>query len=391
MTLTAIEPDVYPWFNYRGDTFCLGLVDGNSAWTSGQSASVSDPATGRRVIEGDLAAQAELAYTKLLAVLADAGLHAPDVVHITENVTIAGISDYADAATVRRRLFGDAPTVTTVVVDRLVRSKALIEIELHAVPGGGTQLGAPTLTGTHTKSPTREGHDGTIHLPTMLPLDPFGAVVSPGDPIAQFNACLDAANTALSKAGVRPDQVVACHLYGTPAVVGLFEEFDAARREAFGDRTVGGGVITQRLHRDGVTIAIDVTASRHAKTIVDPGWGATGQGYPAIRVGDTLYCSALASEEGTLEAQATQVYDRLITLLKHAGLAAESLRSTIEFCAADLISDYKVVAPIRAARLSPPWPASTGDLCTRFRWDGTLLQTVAIAHYNAGAVRPAAG
>lgn len=384
MTLRAIEPEVYPWFEYRGDTFCLGLTLGDEAWTSGQSASVLDRETGKRVIEGGMAEQAELAYTKLLAVLADAGLQPADVAHITENVTRTGIVDYGVAAAVRERLFGRVPAVTTVVVDRLVRSAALIELELHALPGAGRRLGAETVAGTLSPSPVREAYDGTVHVPTILPLDADGAVVAADDPTAQFAACLDLAVAALEQAGLSAHDVVALHVYGTAEAAARFGEFAALRRERLGDDTVGGVVVMDRLHLDGVTVAIDVTASRHPKQVVDPGWGSTDAGRPAIRVGDTLYCSAISTGDGSLEEQAVFVYDRLLELLAHQGLAPADVRSTIEFCVTDRIGEYRVVAPVRASRLTPPWPASTGDLCTEFATTGAVLQTVPIADYPRG-------
>ena len=36
MTLQAIRPEEFPWFPYDGFTFCLGLSEGDAAWTSGQ-------------------------------------------------------------------------------------------------------------------------------------------------------------------------------------------------------------------------------------------------------------------------------------------------------------------------------------------------------------------
>jgi enamine deaminase RidA (YjgF/YER057c/UK114 family) len=381
VTLTAIEPEVYPWFDYRGFTFCLGLSDGDAAWTSGQSASVLDRESGRMLIEGGLTEQAERSYMKLLAVLAEAGLQPSDVAHITENVTAAGIGDYALAAAVRERIFGtQRPTITTVVVDRLVRSKALIELELHGVPGGGQQFGADAVQGTLSPSPVRESH-GEVHLPTIIPVDEHGAVIAAGDPIAQYAACLDLARVALAQAGLSPAHVVACHEYLTNAAVGQVDAFADSRRLAFGDDTVGGGVVMQRLHLEDVTVAIDLTASLAPKQILDPGWGATDAGWPAIRVGDTLFCSAISTGKGDLEHQAIFVYDRLLELLAFAGLTPANLRSTIEFCTADMIGDYKAVATVRAARLTPPWPASTGDLCTRFATAGAVLQTVAIANF----------
>lgn len=389
MKLSAIEPDPYPWFPYKGFTFCLGLHKDGVAWTSGQSGAQFDAEAGRMVIRGTMADQLEMSYTKILAVLAEVGLGPDDVVHLTENVTVAGIDSYDDVIAARRRVFGDhEPTVTTVVVDRLVRGKAWVELELHAVPGGGQVL-ATTEDGL-APSPVREGHEGTIHFPSIMPLDSGGSVVFPGDPVAQYRYCIERADMLIEACGLEPDSVVACHEYLTPSARSSASEFTAQRLEAFGKETVGGSVVMERLLLDGVTISLDFTLSRRPKTVVDPGWTRFAQEpyVPAIQVGNTLYLSALSAldrttgavvGEGDLEGQAKELYTQIVDLLSSVGLGPDDLRSTIEFCAVQEISNYKVVAGQRQDLLAPPWPASTGDLCTGFLTDGVLLQTVAIA------------
>jgi enamine deaminase RidA (YjgF/YER057c/UK114 family) len=350
VTLTAIEPASYPYFPYKGFTFCLGLRDGDAAWTSGQSAAIYDAGAKRMIVGGSMSEQAELSYEKLLAVIADAGLGPSDVVHVTENVTAAGAPFHDEAVGVRQRVFGThEPTVTTVVVDRLVRGKALIELELQAVPGGGRALAGADAG--PIASPVREGHDGAVHLPTVMPVDRDGSVVHVGDMV-----------------GIRAD--------------------------GLGSEHVGGTVVMARLLREGIDVSLDITLSRHPKSIVDPGWARFGQDrlVPALRTGTTLYLSALSARDrdtgtvvaaGDLGAQAEELYGQMAQLLSFAGLDTSSLRSTIEFCAADQIGNYRVVAGVRERYLSPPWPASTGDLCTGFPLDGVLLQTDAIAHLDS--------
>lgn len=391
MKLAAIEPDPYPWFPYKGFTFCLGLSKDGVAWTSGQSGAQFDPETERMVIRGTMADQLEMSYTKLLAVLAEVGFGPADVVHLTENVTAAGVPFYSDVIEARRRVFGEhEPTVTTVVVDRLVRGKALVELELHAVPGGGRVLAAGR-TG-RSISPVREGHDGTIHFPSIIPVDAEGEVVFPGDPVRQYGYCLEQALALIDACGLTPANVVACHEYITPEARASSDEFARRRVEAFGGETVGGTVVMDRLLEDHVSVSLDFTLSRQPKSVVDPGWARFEREpfVPAIRVGETLYLSALSAldrmtgvvvGDGDLDAQAKELYTQMVDLLSYVGLAPEDLRSTIEFCAVQEIGNYRVVAGQRQALLSPPWPASTGDLCTGFSTDGVLLQTAAIAEF----------
>ncbi|UMG94704.1 MaoC family dehydratase N-terminal domain-containing protein [Nocardioides sp. TF02-7] len=53
----------------------------------------------------------------------------------------------------------------------------------------------------------------------------------------------------------------------------------------------------------------------------------------------------------------------MLDLLGHVGLEPVDLLETTEYCVVDAIPQYRVVAPVRERRLSPPWPASTGALC----------------------------
>ena len=81
----------------------------------------------------------------MLTILGAAGLGVEDVTRVTENVTLSGLPDYAAAEGVRHEVFGERrPSVRTVVVERLVRRAAHLEVELHAIKGGGEVLVSST-------------------------------------------------------------------------------------------------------------------------------------------------------------------------------------------------------------------------------------------------------
>ena len=136
-------------------------------------------------VSGTMEEQARTAYEKVLCILAAAGFGLEDVTRVTENVTLSGLADYADAVRVRREVFGDhEPSVRTVVVERLVRRAAFLEVELHAVKGGGEVL---VSSATSACRPVAgEGFDGIVYLPTILPVDADGDVVHEGDVVAQY-------------------------------------------------------------------------------------------------------------------------------------------------------------------------------------------------------------
>jgi enamine deaminase RidA (YjgF/YER057c/UK114 family) len=396
MNLQAIRPEEFPWFPYDGFTFCLGLTEGDAAWTSGHTAGVFDPEVGKMTVGGPMEQQARTAYEKVLAILAAAGFGPQDVTRVTENITLSGLEHYDTAVAIRTELFGDRPTVRTVIVERLVRRAAFIEVELHAVRGGGK----PLVVSSGDRSAVTEGHDGLVYLPSFVPVGADGELVAPGDLAGQYAWCLDRAEETLAAAGLTLDHVVTTYDYVTPDSTAADRE---AAEEVRRERLAGDGVFPaagrvemSRLHSEGVLVALDVTASRHSRTKVDPGWpaydGTTRS--PAVRAGRGLFISGLAARdtatsevlaEGDLEGQAEVLYEQMAALLDHEGLGPEDLLETTEYCVVDAIPTYRVVAPVRERRLRPPWPASTGALCRALDTPGLLLEVFPNALYREDA------
>lgn len=398
MTLSAIKPASFPWFPYEGFTFCLGLAEGDHAWTSGHTAARFEESLGKMTVGGTMAEQARTAYEKVLTIVEGAGLTLADVTHITENVTVSGLENYEEAVAVRRDVFGShEPTVTTVVVERLVRSTAFLEVEMRASRGGGAVLlsSEGRRPGTWTPSPVVEGHDGAVHLPTMVPIDENGRLVAAGDFVGQYRYCLEQADVLLRKAGLSLDNAVTTYDYSTPASRRDYRKTHSVRQELLGNGGVypgAGGILMSRLHHEGQLVAIDLTASRHPLELVNPGWSRydTLTYSPGVKAGRTLYMSGFASLDmetqevlhpGDLQAQAEVTYGAIRHLLDHAGLGPADLLSTIEFCVERELPSYRVVAGVRERLLSPPWPASTGGICLDLLRPEFLLEVFPTALY----------
>ncbi|GGM54827.1 hypothetical protein GCM10011608_44660 [Micromonospora sonchi] len=401
MTLHAIKPESFPWFPYEGFTFCLGLAEGDVAWTSGHTAAAHDAAVGKMVVKGSMEEQARTAYQKVLTILEGAGLSTADVTRISENVTLSGLPEYEAAAAVRRELFGEhTPTVRTVVVERLVRRTAFLEVELHAVGGGGKQLRIASEAreaGTWRRSPVTEGYDGVVYLPTIVPIDENGDVIHPGDFVGQYAYCLDRAGQLLEQAGLSLDNAVTTYDYSTPETRDVYRKSHRIRKERLGGAGVypgAGGILMSRLHLPEQLVAIDVTASRHSLELVNPGWKRydTLTYSPGIKAGRMLFMSGFAaldmvSQEalhpGDIGAQAEVTYGSILTLLKHAGLGPADLLETTEYCVESALPDYRAVAAVRERLLSPPWPASTGAICKGLLRPEFLLEVLPTALYPA--------
>lgn len=404
MTLQAIKPTAaeFPWFPYEGFTFCLGLTEGANAWTSGHTCARHDEAIGKMTVAGSMEQQARIAYEKCLAILEAAGFGPEDVTRVSENITVAGLGDYEDAAGVRRELLGERPTVRTVIVERLVRRAAWIEVELHAVKGGGQQLRAASEArdaGTWQRSSITEGQDGTVYVPTSVPIDASGDVVFPGDFVSQYRYCLEQAGVMLEKVGLSLDNAVTTYDYSLPEVRSVYRGTHKVRKELLGNNDGNvypgaGGILMSRLHAPGQLVAIDVTASRHPLEIVNPGWKRydTLTYAPGVKAGRTLFMSGFAALDmetqkamhaDDLGKQAEMTYGAILTLLEHAGLGPADLLETTEYCVESAVGDYKAVAEVRERLLGPPWPASIGALCHSLLRDEFKLEVFPTALYPA--------
>jgi enamine deaminase RidA (YjgF/YER057c/UK114 family) len=383
-TAVAIEPDRFPWYDPRGFTFSLGLCLDRDVWCSGHSGSAHDPRKGRPDVPDTMTAQARIAYAKQAAVLTAAGTDLTRVTRVLENVTAAGLEHYAEAERVRREVFGThRPVVVTTVVDRLVRRKALIEIEVHAntrEPAPNPDDDAPGPDGIRT------AHDGSVLLPTLLPLDDHGEVVAPGDPAGQYAHCLGQAARLLRPLGLGLADLTCTVDFAAPGVAEDWAHIDRVRARLLGPiHPAGTRVRAQTLHRPGVLVCVTATASRHPRSAVGRlGLRAALPTYsPGVRSGNLLHISGfgrLAAGLPDLAAQARSVYGAILHTMRAAHAGPAYLVSTVEYVAADALAQYRDVATVRRAMLKQPYPVSTGIVCTRMPHPGSLIDVSAIAY-----------
>ena len=376
-TFKAIEPTDFPWFKYSDYTFSLGLATEADAFISGHTASTFDPQTSRMVVVGGMRDQINVSYNKIEIILEAAGMTLLDVTRVVENITMDGLANYIECETVRLERFkGHKPTVTTVIVDALLRPKAYVEIEVYASRGGGKRLFEGDDSGW-SRNTTIEGHDGSVFLPTLLPLDSHGDVVYAGDFVAQYRYCLERGGELLARVGLSLDNSVTTYDYSTPETRAVYGKTSRVRKELLGGAGVfpgAGGILMSTMHTPGVLVAIDLVASHHPLIAVNPGWSRydTLSYTPGVIAGKTLYMSGFASldmqtqeatHEGDIIAQAQSTYEAIIMVLKEAGVGPEALINTVEYVVPSGLGDYRGVAKVRESLLKRPWPSSTGAIC----------------------------
>jgi enamine deaminase RidA (YjgF/YER057c/UK114 family) len=290
MPRIALEPDDYPFLDYRRFTFSLAVMAGGSAWLSGSTAVRHDAAKGM-VVEGDLVAQARLVIDKMRATLVPAGLTLADMVRVVEYVTPAALDDLPKLAALRREAYGGAvPSVSTIVVKSLLRPAALIEIEGVARRGGAGGVVYSSLSGSALSEavPAAGERAMTFLAPGAAPPADGIAVIMPRlvDPVARVQAeraagqgvafvaaegdpaagdivgqCREVyARLAqrIAAMGADLDRVVKTTEFVTPAGLAEYRRTADVRREVFAPPyPAATGVICEALPTPGALIAVE--------------------------------------------------------------------------------------------------------------------------------------
>lgn len=369
MSAMAVKPTRFPWYSYDRYSFSLGVQLGGGTFLSGHTASEYDPAAGRICVKGAMADQVRTAYAKISAILEAAGQTLADVVRIVEYVTVGGIERYAEAAVVRDEVLGRTrPAVNTVVVKRLLREEALIEIEVTAGPAAEPAAAGPGI-------PEARGSAGVVYLSSILPVDDSGRVVGAGDVVAQTRAIYERAGRVLRAVGLDFDRVVKTVDYLTPPALAGYKGTGRVRKESLGPVYPGAvGIIMPRLAHPEAMLQVDFTASRDVPVPVNPGWARYDKltYSPAVRAGNLLFMSgqgALDPEtervlhDGDVVGQAAYTYENVLKVVRAAGGGPESLIKTIEYVTPGALPRYRGVAEVRTRLLREPYPASTGVVC----------------------------
>lgn len=370
----AITPDHFPWFEYSGFTFSLGLDLGDRALLSGHTGAAFDPAVGKMAIDGPMIEQATTAYEKVTAILEGAGMSWDDVVCVVEYVTLSGLPHYADAEKVRAAFCGETnPAVQTVVLESLVRRNAYLEIEVTASRQGESyridSLGRAAYA-------TAARADGVVHLSTIHPYDDEGHLVGQGDIEEQTRQIFRNAERILGDIGLTMANVTKTLEMVKLSAVGDYKSTGRVRKDYLGPVYPGAaGIVQQQVALDPeVLISYDFTASVHQPVAINPGWDRyTKLTYsPAVRAGDVVFMSGQAALDpeteravhaGDIVEQTRYTYRNILAVLEAADLGPGNIVKTVEYVTPDGLAGYRGTAAVRSELLTEPWPASTGAYC----------------------------
>src|SRR3569832_1911027 len=124
----ALEPDDYPFFDYRRFSFSLGIAAAGRIWLPGSTAGRCEPAAGM-VVKGGLVAQASVIHDKMAATLVAAKRGLRDIVRVVRYITPKAFADVPALDAFQRQSLAEGVTISTVPVRSLLRQEALIVIE----------------------------------------------------------------------------------------------------------------------------------------------------------------------------------------------------------------------------------------------------------------------
>ena len=378
-----ISPDPFPWLDYSRYAFSMGVEKGGVLFLSGQSASQYDPSLRRMVCRGDVVEQARLVYEKLGQVLEAAGAGFDHVVKTIDYLAPQGLAGYRGTAEVRREHFkGNWPASTGVVVERLLRTDALIEVDAVAV------LDAKK----HAINPGWPRYDNLTYHPgvqagDLLSLSGFtGALSSQQAPLLEEQmANIDRSIEAvLREAGATPEDLVKRVDYVAPNCLEDYRSTAGLGPPAL------TGIGVNRLLRSEPCIEVETVAVLNGsrEEIDPPGWSSRHTGPAAVRNGRFLFLSSQAAfdhpgdsvtGEGDLITQATQTYANIRQVVEAAGCTMKDVVKTTEFITADALESYREVGQLRREVFGGEFPAATGVVVNSLMHPGLLIQVDAIA------------
>jgi len=314
MARQTLQPDYFPFLDYRRFTFSLGVVADSGIWMSGCTAVRHDPDQQRMVVDGDLCDQAGVIFEKMRLSLLAGGKTLNDVSRVVRYVTRDALSDLPRLDELTSEILGHRPFMSTIVVNRLLRKTALIEMESYVSGDSGVEYlpaaiaadGAAAARQVQTSLQSRGGDARLIRaaqylaprgrVPANLDCPSVMTVVSPcmpdggdgvqiqavaakrdrpavvfaaadGDPkfCTMEEQCRDVYEriaATLATLNSSMSQVIKTTEFVTPEGLASYKDTAAIRREVFAEPyPAATGVICEGLPRLGSLIAMEVVAS----------------------------------------------------------------------------------------------------------------------------------
>jgi len=387
----AIEPASFRSADSRRLTFSPAIQVREALWLSGYTAARVNPMTQRMTVDGDVLSQARCIYEKIQTIVQSAGMDLRHVVRTVDYVTPEGYQHYARVADVRNELFGTRlPALTTVVVDGLLRSGALIEIEALATPTSCAEVEIEVDDLRRTGVPGIRRAGDVLYLSTLASSDPDSSEESGGARVVRQTRWLyERAREVLASTGRDLDHVVKVVEFLTPDAYEQYAQIRRVRESLLARKVAVTTVIMGRGMHPSTLVQMEVVAAVDTKLIakVEPSDPDTDRA-AVLRVGDVLTASgqrATGSDggqvvcPGDIVGQTRIAYSNLAKVLAAAGTGLHSVVQTTEFVSPAGLAEYRRTAEVRREVFEPPYPAATGVVCRDLSQPNALIEVDAVA------------
>ena len=244
-------------------TFQAAVEKGGILWVSGTTGRRVDMDVGVEVYPAELTAQVQIVYEKQLQALQEMDYSYDDVVKTVDYLTAAALPNYRQTAELRRNIFGNTlPVSTGIVVNRLLRPEALVEIDMVAVKGKREVV-----------NPGWDRYQRLTYVPgilvnNLLFMSGFGALdpvrnefVGAGDLVAQTEQTYLLVAAVVEAAGGSMADVVKVVEYLAPAALGESERVATVRRQFLPDDGYAlSQTVVQGLLRPEMLIEVEAIA-----------------------------------------------------------------------------------------------------------------------------------
>jgi len=392
----VIEPNVYPFYDYKKYSISLALKKGDYLFLSGHTASQYNHGSRRVICKGSILDQVRVAYDKIKLLVEAAGGSLEDVVKMTDYVAPSGFSKYKDVDEIRRKYFPNGyPAVTTVVVDHLLRD-ALIEVEAVAVLGKSKkQVFIPSLP--RDKKPelslaVRKG-DLLFVSGQMGTQCQNGKIGAEGDIVAQVERAYRSIEAVLGASETNLSDVVAARYYFPSEASTKYEEIQKISDQHFrGNCSASTGVIIKHLIPKSALIEIDCIAVLGDTRKVSYQFRWPHCPNPtcraAVKKGNLIFISGVVGidmdtnemvGEGNVVRQTEQIYKNIEKIVGFFGATRDDVLKTVDFVMPEAEGNYRGTADVRREYFGEVFPVSTGVFVEKLLLREALIEVDVVA------------
>ena len=329
------------------------------------------------VCKGDLLDQTRVIYEKLAVVLEAAGMGFQNVVQTVDYIDATALPLYRQTGAIRKQYLGDTPVgATGIIVERLLRPDAFIEVSMVAMKGekkpinpGWDRYGALTYV------PGVEVEDIVWTSGFLGSEDVNGETVYPQDTARQVELTYGIISQVLAAAGAGPEDVVKTLDYISPQCLLQYPNTAEVRRGFFGDRfPASTSIPVNRLLRPEGHVEIEVVAVKGGtrEEIRVPEWAQNYGGLTqvaGVKKGRLLQISGQSSVDYAtgatvggydIVAQTEQAYKNIARIMDEGGYSMDDIVNTIEWVAPNGMMDYRKVGEVRRKFFGDRFPSATG-------------------------------